>query len=150
MPVAAQEVYVVVNGVILGTPACKLRDWSDLATWAPIRGENVLIPGMEGRVNVAKFDDERDVMLGLQVNGFLDEDGVGNANPAAAALDYLVELETRLGKGLESVEFQWFRYDLTTLSGDVQVEGISRPQFRTPSVADFTLDLILPPTLEEL
>lgn len=145
-----QSVYVVINSVVLGTPAAKLRDYADLLATAPVRGRNRLIPGVAGRSNKRRRRDEKPVTLLIQPDGRRDHNGLLNDDPDHAVLAYIEYLDANLGVGEPSVAFEWHRYGLSTLGGDVQVLGLSKPRFEAPHIANVTLDLICPPTFEVL
>lgn len=92
MPTITRTEYVEINSVPLATPAWEVTDLSPLWEASPVRGEDRLIPYLQGRQPLQRVIDELRVQVPLVVYGDFDQDGVAIANGRIGLmnnLDYL-------------------------------------------------------------
>lgn len=116
--------YLEVNGIPLSTPAWRLLDLSALLDLPPVRGENEIIPGVEGRDPLAHFFDENVLQFPIEVTGDAAPDGEAYEDPMLGWQTNVELLTEGLGFGLTTgdgtVPAIWHRRDDTTRTAAVQ------------------------------
>jgi hypothetical protein len=143
--------YIVVNGVSLGIAACYVdpEDLFALLDDPPTVGENVRIPGVNGRTGYGKDQDELHVTLPVHLNGRYNvTNDTWNSNPAQGLIATRTYLRNNLGTGnLQTGDgtsvLSWHQPDGTTVvSTDAQVLGLIGWK-KDGIFAHTTLDLII-------
>jgi hypothetical protein len=150
-PTVIFDEYAVLNGVSFGALWCWVESYAPLLEDPATLGENVHIPGVDGRTGYGKDQDELHVTLVVNVDGdhnFTDDSL--SSNPAQQLIDNRVHLRDNLGTGnLQTgdgtVVLSWHQPDgSTVVSTDAQVLGLIGWRYLSPSFGQTTLDLIIP------
>lgn len=143
--------WIEINSVELAIRAFHVPDLSPLLETMPARGDNEAMPGATGRRVFRRFVDEKEVSLGLVIQGRWgpsDEespclvDASGWEQGVFTNVDYLRAQLGEFEPG--TVPGIWHLPDDTTKTADVQVIGIFNVRRLSCGVATAQLDLILP------
>lgn len=141
-------IYAEINSVPLDTYGWRVMDagYDEFLSSAPVRGENLVMPGARGRRPYDPIEDQKVVPVPLLISGAFDEDGAPIATPSTGMLqhrDYLAEnlglrtlVPCRLHRGP----------DLPDWIGDVQPLGLYGWTTLSTATGDamVRLDLIIP------
>jgi hypothetical protein len=146
------DVYFVFNTTDVGTMGrgIQVLAWDALYDSVPLRGGGEIMPGAAGRRRFELTPDDREVTLFLQFNGQWNADGTrSTGDPRAVVSLALRTFEASLNCGQLGQDFEWHDYGIA-LAGGVQYLGLQGTRFAASHIVNTSLDLILPPTLEEI
>lgn len=148
MPVVIDSEYLEINGVPLATAAWRITDLSPLFDAPVVRGDDLLIPYLDGRKPKRRRVDARRMAFPLVIFGDYDSDGnaTGDARVGLAAnVDFLVgNLGFAIGAGDGTVPAVWHRRDGSTRTADVHVIGPLEVAALGPTAVRGVLDLNVP------
>lgn len=120
------DVYAEINSVPLDTYGWRVIDtgYDELLNSAPVRGENLILPGAPGRRDFDPVEDQKAVSIPLLISGSFDEDGTPVAVPSSGMFTHRDYLTASLG--LRSTVTMVFHRgdDLPDWTGDVQPLGL--------------------------
>lgn len=136
---------LTVNGLVLHCPAFCVVDVTDLWLGPGLRGEDLLIPGRQGRVPKPKRRDVTERSLPMVIDGSVAIDGTPYTNDRAGLRATLFYLRANLGEGMP-VTASLSPPPGTAgpgQSGTVHVMSIT-PGQKTGSLWNATLDLSIP------
>jgi hypothetical protein len=128
----------------LNTPAWECVDYSPLYDTAPLVGANRAIPGVAGKLAVARERDEWQVSLRLVVLGSHDYEGNEYAEPREGLRTNLRFLRTSVFRPAITRTFTFYGIDEVAETGTVQVAPPFQPVFVGPAAARLVLNLVVP------
>lgn len=150
-PTVIFDEYAVINGVSFGARWCWIESYAPLLEDPAPIGENVHIPGVDGRTPYGKDQDELHVTFIVNIDGDYNfTNDALSSSPKQQLIDNRKHLRDFLGTGNlhtddGTVTFVWHQPDgTTTVSAEVQVIGLIGWRYLSPSFAQTTLDLIVP------
>lgn len=154
MATADEDVFITVNGQLIGSRFCKLRDYNDLFASAPRRGANKPKPLLNEIRFYPRRGGEKVCQLGIQVNGRWTEDNAPREGTredwAEEAHDFMLKLGAEdeeggiLGVGLATVTFELSYFGIE-VGSICQPQGVYRVQWETSCIGNAILELSLPP-----
>lgn len=141
--------HVEIDGVPLATPAWEVLDASGLYDAPPVRGEDLVVPHLEGAVAARRVLDARRVTLGMVVYGDRDPEGAAYADPRAGLVANLDLLKRAVVRPVQSsVEgTRALRHHLpggAVRSAPCHVLGPLQLGAMGPASALATLDVVVP------
>jgi hypothetical protein len=143
MPTFPRLEYLVVNSIVLSTPAWEATDLSGLRDAAVVRGENRVIPYKPGRQPLPRVKDEFRTLIPILVNGDFDPDGDTYADPIMGLdlnLDILrEEIFSKCEEGDGTVPIIWHRRDGSEYTAD----GMALPPFHPESHDAMTMKIVM-------
>lgn len=141
-PLITSDVYISVNSIVLATPAYRVVGYSPLLDDAPPRGENTVIPHVDGRLANPLHLDEWPLAFNMIVDGRYLNDGTAYADPRMGLITNREYLNANIGVR-QSVPLAWRRFNGTTRSATCQVVGFTGFSVKT-HLARTVLNLIVP------